>query len=282
MLGHRLMLHLADEFDVVGTVRRLPAWLDRRPAERNRPIATNIDATDLAGLAAFLDDHKPDVVLNCIGIVKQLAEARDPIKSIEINALFPHLLARLCADRGARLIHFSTDCVFAGTGGPYRQDAVSDARDLYGRSKYLGEVGEMQNALTIRSSIIGHEFDNKTGLMEWILTQKGRTASGFAQALYTGVTTIEMAKTVERLIKEFPSMWGVWQFSSPQINKFDLVRLVNEVYSLGIDVRRDDEFFCDRRLDGTLFERETGIVSGSWDEMVRAQYEIYLSEYKNG
>lgn len=278
MLGHRLALHLAGRFQVVGTVRQPHPWLTSRLESRGGQLAAGVDAFRLDTVQAFLEEHRPDVVLNCIGVVKQLPSAKDHVNCITINALFPHQLSRLCGDMGIRTVHFSTDCVFSGDHAPYGEAAPADPRDLYGRSKLLGEVNA-PGALTLRTSIIGHEFTNQTGLVEWVMSQKGRRASGFARAIYTGVTTNYMARAIERILLEHPILQGVWHLSSDPISKYDLIGKINHVYELGIALDRDEQFVCDRRLDSTLLRGAAGIVPPSWDDMLLAMHQCYLEDY---
>lgn len=277
MLGHRLLTHLADRHEIIGTARKINDRLSSLAARARVRVLEGLTAEDHPAFERMLDAERPDVVVNCIGVVKQLSEAKDPLVAIPINALFPHWLARTCAKRGVRMLHFSTDCVFSGEHGPYTEDSAADARDLYGRSKLLGEVDE-PNALTLRTSIIGHEINVATGLVEWILRNKGGQVSGFARALYTGVTTDYMAEAVGRLIEEFPDLSGIWHLSADTISKFDLVRLVNRVYMLNIRVDRDEAFICDRRLDSSRLRERTGIVPPSWDAMIDAMHRAYTQE----
>jgi dTDP-4-dehydrorhamnose reductase len=267
MLGHKLMQRLAGDFEVTGTLRG-----DGEPYRNAKPLAgarlrLGVSADEISSVAAALDETRPDAVLNCIGVVKQRAAAKDPVTAIGLNALFPHKLAELCGGRGARLIHFSTDCVFSGRGGPYAEDAVSDAQDLYGRTKFLGEL-DRPGCLTLRTSIIGREIAGRQSLVEWFLSQRGGRVKGFANALYTGYTTIAMAGLVAELVGRFPSLEGVWNLASDPISKFDLLRIVNRVYKLGITIDRDETFFCDRRLDGSAFRKRTGHVPVPWEQMI--------------
>jgi dTDP-4-dehydrorhamnose reductase len=269
MLGHRLTSSLAARYSVSGTVRTITPALDALAKKSGATLIAGVEAEDSAQLETTFDKVKPDVVINCIGVVKQLQSANSPLIAIPLNSVLPHQLAQLAAQRGARFIHFSTDCVFAGDAGPYSEVSAPDARDLYGRSKLLGEVNSA-NALTLRTSIIGHELITPTGLLEWILSNRGKSVSGFARALYTGVTTNYMATALVRLIDEFPRLRGVWHLSADPISKFDLIELVDEIYDLGIQVTRDEYFVCDRRLDSTPLRQKTGIVPPSWHDMIAA------------
>ncbi len=271
MLGHKMLQHLGAKFEVAGTIRGDAAEAAGHPALAGARLIGGVAATDLEGLARVLDQERPDAVVNCIGMIKQLSGAKDPITAITLNALFPHQLAQLAGERGARTIHFSTDCVFSGLEGPYRDDAFSDARDLYGRTKYLGEI-DGPGCLTLRSSIIGRELKQKAGLVEWFLSNRGGAVKGFTGALYTGLTTLAMADLVAWLLAERPDLEGMWQVSSEAVNKYELLGIINEVYGLGIAIEPEDEFFCDRRLDSSRFRRETGWRPAPWREMIEQMH----------
>jgi dTDP-4-dehydrorhamnose reductase len=274
MLGHKAVQRLGNSFEVAGTVRgaHVESWL--REAIGDARVYTGVSAEDLGSIERVLDEFRPDVVLNCIGIIKQLKEAKDPIPSISINALLPHQLARLTQARDARLIHFSTDCVFAGTRGGYTEDDQPDAYDLYGRTKLLGEVTG-PNCLTIRSSIIGHELRNGLSLVDWFLSQRGGEVQGFTRAIYSGLSTPVMADLVGWLIKNHPDLGGLWQVASEPISKYELLKLIKRVYDLPITVHPQDQFCCDRSLDGTRFRQKTGWVAPSWPDMIAAMHQDY-------
>lgn len=269
MLGHKLVQRLsARNFAVVATMRGVEPDAVLASALPGVTLLPGVSAEAFESVEQAIRSARPQAVINCIGIVKQLDAAKDPVPSITVNALFPHLLARSCTENTARLIHFSTDCVFSGDGGPYRDDSIPDARDLYGRTKLLGEVGS-PGALTIRSSIIGHELRGHHGLLDWFLSQQGGQVRGFANALYTGLTTQVMADLVGHLLSEWPDLSGVWQVASEPINKYDLLVLLRDAFGLNIIIERDDKFFCDRRLDGSRFGDRTRWSAPSWLKMVR-------------
>ncbi len=268
MLGWRLAARLSAHGEVWGTTRgRIDV-----PQLDARHTLGGIAAENPAAIAHALDAARPDVVVNAIGVVKQLDAASDPAVAIRINALFPHELARLARERGARLVHFSTDCVFAGKGGPYRESDPPDAPDLYGRTKLLGEVGG-PGCLTLRSSIVGHELGSAHGLLGWFLGQRGRAVKGYARALFSGVTTDTMAALVGRIAVEFPTLEGTWQVAGPGIAKYDLLQLFEQRYRTGSAIVRDETVAIDRRLDGSRFAAATGWAAPSWaamiDEMAR-------------
>jgi dTDP-4-dehydrorhamnose reductase len=269
MLGHKLLQRLRNNFEVAGTIRdsEPDALLSR--ALLGVKLYTKVAANNLSSLARAIDDWKPQVVLNCIGVVKQKKAASDPIVSIEINSLFPHQLAQITAFCGAKLIHFSTDCVFSGRRGNYVEDDLPDPIDIYGRSKLLGEV-IAPGTLTLRLSIVGRELRGHLGLLEWFLSQRGQKVNGFSGALYSGLTTIATADLIGWIIRAHPQLEGLWHISGEPISKYELLTIVNTVYGLGSEINRDETFFCDRRLDSSRFRNSTGWTPPTWEEMICA------------
>jgi dTDP-4-dehydrorhamnose reductase len=267
MLGHKLLQRLRTHFEVAGTIRDPEPNAELRQVLSDVKLYPEVAANNLPSLERAIDDWEAKVVLNCIGIVKQRAAATDPILSIAINSLFPHQLAQLIAARGAKLIHFSTDCVFSGRHGNYVEDDLPDPVDLYGRSKLLGEL-PTPGTLTLRMSVIGRELRGHLGLIDWFLSQRERPVKGYAGALYTGLTTIATADLIAQLIRAHPTLEGVWHVSGDPISKFDLLQMVNRVYGLGWEIARDKSFFCDRRLDSSRFRKHTGWQPPSWEEMI--------------
>jgi dTDP-4-dehydrorhamnose reductase len=267
MLGHRLLGSLGDGHDVRVTLRQpLDAYRQHGLFSVQTAI-DRVDVRDAVRLAEVIRSVAPNVVVNCIGIVKQRREAKAAIPSLEINSLLPHRLLELCAAAGSRLIHFSTDCVFSGRAGNYQERDEPDPLDLYGRTKLLGEVDEAPG-LTLRTSIIGLELSRKAGLIEWFLAQRG-TIRGFRRAIYTGLTTAEMGRLVRRLIDHHPDLHGVWHVASAPINKYDLlVELARKVPRSDVDIVADDTFVCDRSLRADRFLAATGYTPPGWDEML--------------
>lgn len=267
MLGHQLLQTWAARHQVTVTLRGPLAAYARFGLFTETNSIPGIEATDEDALARVMARTMPDVVVNAIGIVKQRSEARAAIPSIEINALLPHRLLDLCQAQGARLIHMSTDCVFSGRTGGYRETDVPDPVDLYGRSKLLGEVDQAPG-LTLRTSIIGLELSRFTGLVEWFLAQRGMIR-GFRRAIYTGVTTRELARVIEHVLVNHPRLHGVWQVASAPISKYDLlVRLAGILGRSDIEIAADEDFVCDRSLQADAFSAETGYIAPSWDAML--------------
>lgn len=270
MLGHLLFSELSKRggLEVQGTVRAVEG-LDRWfPPDLRGGIRGGVDAERFDTVLRVLEAVRPGVVVNCVGVVKQRPEAKDPAVSIAVNSLFPHRLARACAQIGARMVHIGTDCVFSGGKGNYRESDPPDALDLYGRTKLLGEV-DAEGSVTLRTSLIGHEISGRHGLVEWFLAQEG-AVKGFARAVFSGVPTVEMARIVAERILPDDRLSGLYHVSSEPISKYELLRLVAKAYGKRIGIERDEAFACDRSLDSSRFRGATGYVPPAWPELVAA------------
>ena len=270
MLGHKAFQVLAQTHEVWASFLSLRGlWTtfptyDRVPRER---LIGGVDAADFHSVVRALARSKPDVVVNCVGIIKQLEEANDPILALTINAVFPHRLADLCTATGARLIHVSTDCVFSGRQGMYTEDDVSDAEDLYGRSKFLGEVGG-PGCLTIRTSIIGRDFLKQSALLEWFLAQRGGTVRGYRNAVFSGLTTQALACVMGDVMERHADLEGVVQVASEPISKLALLGKIRDAMALDVAIEPFDDPPCDRSLSPARFVAATGYRIPTWDEMV--------------
>ncbi len=267
MLGHKLIQVLGGRFEAVGTVRGSVAAYQHHPVLGGLSLLGGVQAEDLDSVIRAIATARPQAVINCIGLIKQLPGAKDPLPSLTLNAVFPHRLAQLCQAAGARLVHISTDCVFSGRKGRYTESDPSDAEDLYGRTKFLGEVSG-PGRLTLRTSIVGRELGTRSGLFEWFIGQRGRSVNGYARAIYSGFTTQVLADLIADLLEQHPDLEGLWQVSSEPISKYDLLQLLNQALQLGIRVNRDEAFFCDRSLDSTRFRQATGFTPPSWEDMI--------------
>lgn len=265
MLGHKVCQVSGRHFDVYGTFRsavpKLPGVYD------NTTTILDVDVTRDESLEQTISVVRPDVVVNAVGIVKQLALAKDPIASIRLNSLLPHILARLGRDRGFTVVHVSTDCVFSGHKGGYTETDIPDPVDLYGRTKLLGEL-DGPGMLTLRTSIIGRELQTQNGLVEWFLSQRGGTIKGFARAVYSGLTTEALAFVITELLRSNRPLHGLWHVSSASISKYELLRKLNVAFATGTDIRRDDSFVIDRSLESGRFWTATGLRRPLWDEMI--------------
>ncbi len=271
MLGHKLFQFLRDRFPgIICTTRedvhRPP--FDRVALLQGDDVVRGVDVTDFDHLQRLLANYHPDYIVNCVGIIKQRDEAKTAIPSITINSLLPHKLAAMAQAWGGRVIHFSTDCVFSGRRGGYTEQNDSDAEDLYGKSKFLGEVATA-NALTLRTSIIGRELVEHKSLLDWFLAQNHKTIKGFRRVIYAGVTTNQMAEVVTDVIRNHSMLSGLYQVVSEPIAKYDLLCLLRDAYSLDVEITPDDKEVSDRSMKGDKLRQATGYVSPAWPVLVR-------------
>lgn len=276
MLGHVLMRHLAgfSEYEVFGTARSpggLPRVFPPELAARFREDV--VDAIHIDSVIRALASVQPDIVINCIGLIKQLPITNDPLSAITVNAQLPHRISLISRTAGARMIHISTDCVFNGKKGNYTESDPSDAEDLYGRTKYLGEVS-YPHCVTLRTSIIGHELKKGYGLVEWFLAQEGKTR-GFTKAIYSGFPTIELARIISQCVLPNEKLSGVFHVSSDPISKFDLLKLIAERYKKHIAIEPDASLVLDRSLDSSRFRKLTGYAPPAWPELIDLMHRDY-------
>jgi dTDP-4-dehydrorhamnose reductase len=224
----------------------------------------------------------PDVVVNCVGIVKQRDEAKQALPSIHINALFPHQLADLCAELKARLFQISTDCVFSGFRGNYTEIDVPDPVDLYGRTKLIGEL-DRPNCLTLRTSIIGWQLNTFSSLLSWFALQRNKHIKGYKRAIYSGFSTSVLAQLVGDITETRPDLHGLYQVASEPISKYELLMRLRDLMGWqDIIIDADDQFFCDRSLLGNRFTATTGWRAPTWDVMLQglaAEWPQYASFY---
>ena len=237
-----------------------------------------IEAENPDSLAEALATAKPDVVINCVGVVKQLAAADDPLVAIPLNAILPHRLARLAGIAGARLIQISTDCVFSGSRGNYLESDLPDATDLYGRSKLLGEV-DYANAITLRTSIIGHELNGARSLVDWFLSQQGST-KGFNKAIFSGVPTIELARIIRDHVLPNPGLRGLYHVSAEAIDKYSLLQMVAQAYGKAIEIVPSDAVVIDRSLNSERFRASTGYRPPDWRSLIHTMHQDQQSASK--
>lgn len=267
MLGNTLFKSLSKNktLDVYGTARSTHCT-QYFPTSQTKMI-TDIHAENPQSFIKAFMQARPDVVINCIGIIKQLPQAKEPLKAIAINAYLPHQLSELCQLMQCRFVHISTDCVFSGEKGGYGENDLPDATDIYGRSKLLGEVHD-QHAITLRTSIIGHELTTNKSLVNWFLAQKDKVL-GYEKAIFSGLPTIELSNVIEKIIVEYPTLSGLYHVAATPINKHDLLHLLAQVYKKSIHIIRDDKVMIDRSLNANLFNKATGYVAPLWPELIK-------------
>ncbi|MEH1101417.1 dTDP-4-dehydrorhamnose reductase family protein [Micromonospora sp. CPCC 205561] len=268
MLGHTLVRELGDtaELDVYGCARGAVPAQANFPEALARQITPRVDVSDRSAVRRILSVLRPDVVINCVGVIKQRPEVEDAVNTITVNALFPHQLARECAESGARLIQISTDCVFSGRHGGYTEADIPDPYDLYGRSKLLGET-TTGTALTLRTSIIGHELGSARSLVDWFLSQRG-VVNGYTKAIYSGLTTTEFASLLRSVVLPRAELTGLYHVASTPISKYELLGIIGDVYRWQGRIEPSDEVLCDRSLSAAAFRARTGYQPPEWPEMI--------------
>lgn len=273
MLGSAVFRHLSGDprYVVWGTLRSVSS-LNHFPQRFHSQLLTNVDVLDMDILASVMERIRPDVVINCIGLIKQLSDAKDPLSALPINAMLPHRLSRLCSLVGARLIQISTDCVFSGRKGMYNESDISDAEDLYGKSKFIGELHDYSHAITLRTSIIGHEIGSSVSLIDWFLAQSS-SVKGYAKAVFSGLPTVELARVIMDFVIPSPDLHGLYHVSVDPIDKLSLLKLVAEVYGKNIDIVPDDRVCIDRSLDSSRFRAATGYVPLKWPDLIKYMHE---------
>jgi dTDP-4-dehydrorhamnose reductase len=273
MLGNAVLRFFVAQglHTVMGSTRsRDSSWL--LPANVRDRLIAGVDVENLDSLTGLFSKVQPDVVINCVGLVKQLAAANDPLLAIPINALLPHRLAHLCGVARARLLHVSTDCVFSGRKGGYREEDVPDAEDLYGRSKLLGEV-TYPHTVTLRTSIIGHELDSAHGLVGWFLAQQSGVR-GYRKAIFSGLPTVELARVMHDLVIPATDLHGLYHVAAEPIDKYTLLRHVAREYGKAIEITPDDQLRIDRSLEAARFAAATGYTAPAWPELIARMHQF--------
>lgn len=268
LLGHKLVQVFRSGFETSATFHNsFDKYRDIDIFDGAR-VVEHVEAENFESVAGAIADIRPDVIVNAIGVTKHVPDVGNVIKTITINSLLPHRIAQVAAERNARLICISTDCVFSGEKGNYVESDAADANDLYGKSKNLGEVAN-ENCLTLRTSIIGRELFTRNSLVEWFLSNRGGRVKGFTKAIFTGFPTIVLAGILADIIENRPKLRGLYHVSSNPISKFDLLQLINDAMNVGAEIEADNEFAVDRSLDSTKFRNETGFAPQSWPEMIK-------------
>jgi dTDP-4-dehydrorhamnose reductase len=273
MLGNSIFRLLSNDpkFITYGTARNNAgnSYFDDALLEN---ILFNIDVENQDALVSAFEQVRPDVVINCVGLVKQASDVDDPLQAIPINSLLPHRLAALCEIFNSRLIHFSTDCVFSGSKGNYSEIDFPDATDLYGRTKLLGEV-DYPHAITLRTSIIGHEIIGNKSLIGWFLSQSN-SVRGYRQAIFSGLPTVEVGLVIRDYVIPRPDLRGVYHLSANPISKYDLLCKVAKVYGKDIEINPYDDFIIDRSLDSSRFQFVTGYSAPDWMYLIQEMYKF--------
>lgn len=280
MIGHKMVQVLSNfNHEIIVSIRE-----QRDLTKQSFSSQVNVFFNDFLkeNVFTFLDRVNPDIIINAIGITIRRGVNDQVSNAIYINAYFPHHLANWAGIHNKRLIHFSTDCVFSGSEGSYSEDATPNALDYYGKTKGLGEVFS-KNSLTLRSSMIGPELFNKTELFEWVINNKEKEINGFSRVMYSGVTTVYMARLVADLIQNYKNLNGIYNLASNPISKFELLHLINSNFDLGLVINKDQNIVSNKTLDASKIENKLGVKSPSWNELIielKKDYMHFIDLYK--
>ena len=271
MIGSAVIRVMSErnDYEVSGTVRTesMKRFFSTPIADK---MVAGVRVEKQDSLVKVLNKLRPDVVINCVGLTKHKSEADDPLVATQINTLMPHRLANLCELIGARLIHISTDCVFSGKKGGYTESDFTNATDVYGKSKALGEI-DYPNTITLRTSTIGHELNSAYGLLDWFLSQ-GEQCKGYTRAIFSGLPTIVFAQIIRDIVIPHKNLSGLYHVASQPINKSDLLGLIAKVYGKSIQILPDNRLVIDRSLNADKFLVATGYVAPEWPELIRMMH----------
>ncbi|MDY7565982.1 SDR family oxidoreductase [Pseudomonas sp. RTC3] len=272
MLGSTMFKYISENtsHSVRGTMRNR-SGLKNFKSELKDSFYVDVDVLDHDSIISVFDAARPDLVINCVGLIKQLADAKNPLSALPINAMLPHRLSKLCGLVNSKLIHISTDCIFSGRKGMYTENDISDAEDLYGKSKYIGEISDQPHVLTLRTSIIGHELGSSSSLIDWFLSQTG-TVKGYSKAIFSGLPTVEVARVIVDFVIPNPELCGLYHLSVEPIDKYSLLREVAKVYEKNVEIIPDDELLIDRSLDSSRFRSAVGYMPPSWPDLIKTMY----------
>lgn len=267
MLGHQLWRQLHARHETWVTLRRPAAFFKSSGLFEADRVIQDFDAANTASLLAAFAKAKPEVVINCAAVLNKTNDQEAALQALRINGVLPHELARFCALVNARFIHISTDGVFSGKKGNYQETDVADATDLYGKTKSLGEV-IAPHCLVVRTCIIGRELGECKSLLEWFLGQEGQTIKGFKHAIFTGFTTLALARILEEIIVRWPELSGLYHIAGDPISKFDLLCYAKRAFKWNGTIHPEESLQCNRSLDSGKFTMRTGFVAPSWEEML--------------
>lgn len=276
MLGYTVFNFFQQDkrFETWGTLRSKDGLANFSPLTHSNLIHS-VDILSDDGILHAFELVRPDLVINCIGLIKQLAISKDPLVVLPVNSLFPHRVAKLCSQFTARLVHISTDCVFSGKKGGYIETDLSDAEDLYGKSKFIGELQDLPHAITLRTSMIGHELNSNYALVNWFLSQTG-SIQGYKKVIFSGFPTIELAQIIRDYIAPNPKLAGLYHVAANPINKYELLNLIAERYQKVIPIMPNEQICIDRSLNAERFNQTTGYVPPDWPQLIDKMYQSYV------
>lgn len=241
----------------------------------------NVDLTNLKELSKILKEYKPQYVINCVGILNHFAE-ENPYDAIILNSALPHYIARECDILDSKLIHISTDCVFSGKNGPYSENSKKDGIGTYATTKSLGEINYGRH-ITLRTSIIGPELkENGIGLLHWYLKNRGEKIKGYKNVFWSGITTLQLAKTIEKIISKKDIKGLIHVTNGVKISKYELLNIFKTTFEDGRIIEKDYSYHSDKSLivENQIFEIPSyEIMLNELKEWMFDNAELYTSQY---
>ena len=274
LLGSTILKYFSikSNFKCFGTIRKSS---DKKKLKYiNKVKLYKVDFDKSRSLRKVFSMIKPNLVINCIGVVKQVLNNNMNSEIIRVNSFLPHYLSELVNENNEiRFIHFSTDCVFSGLKGRYLESDVTDAKDIYGVSKMLGEV-DKSNTLTLRTSIIGQELKTNYSLLNWFLSQK-KQIKGYKNAIFSGLTAPEIAHVIHNYVIPNKKIRGIYHLSGKPISKYDLLYIIKKIYKKKIKIVPDLKIKINRSLNSNLFQKATGYKPPTWNKLIEEMYEFY-------
>ena len=267
LIGSYMFRELSKTFETFGTIRKSKIKYKDIALFKSNKIIDNIDILNLDNLNKLLESLKPNIIVNCIGVTKRKI-SDNLLDVIKINSIFPHELVKWGLINSARIIHFSTDCVFNGLTGNYNEKSNTNAFDIYGKTKALGEI-QYDNCLTIRSSFIGRELFDKTELLEWVISNNGKKIKGFKKTMYSGVSALFLSKFIKNIINDHIKLNGLFQLSTDiPISKYDLICLIRDCFDLNIEIIPENNKYHCPTLDNSKLKNKMNFEIPSWKEML--------------
>lgn len=268
MAGHMVSIYLSqfkEKYNVFSVCHR-------SKLDENSIIC---DISNINRVNEIIEELKPNVIINCIGVLNKTAE--DDIKNtVYVNTFFPKFLARIGEIKNIKIIHLSTDCVFDGREGGYTEKSFKSENGIYGLSKNLGEIYG-KNSLTIRTSIIGPELKNGSGLFHWFMNQQGNI-NGFTKVYWTGITTLELSKVIDKAIDE--NIEGLYHIvPNEKISKYNLLKIFkNEFSEIPVTIEASEDYICDKSLVRT--KDDFSYEVSTYEKMIKDMRE-WMLEHKN-
>ena len=266
MLGHKVWQYFAPRYDTYITIRKTMEDIKTYSIFEPSRTLCDVNAMNFENIKKAVMEVRPDVVINCIGIVKQHYLSSDYELNLMLNSLLPQKLSKLCNEIKSKLLHVSTDCVFSGKQGLYTEKDQPDPVDLYGRTKLSGEVTG-KGVLTFRTSIIGRELYSTNGLVEWFLSA-GKEIKGYTNAVFSGFTSLELAHIFAEVLEQNKLLEGIYHLSSTPISKYDLLMLLRDELKLKTKIIPTDEPVIDRSLNNSKFCLQTAFTPPTWQKMI--------------